>query len=66
MEETALLTACALNLPTSGSVPDQEGKVYYWLGAANEKLAQQLFVAGADIREHHYTVQIRRQTQTDR
>ena len=62
MEETALLTACAINLGTSGSVPDREASVYYWLGLAHERLAQQLSVEGVDVRQHHHTVHTRRLT----
>ena len=29
--------------------------VYYWLGLANERLAQQLGPRGVDVREHHHT-----------
>ena len=28
---------------------------YYWLGLANERLAQQLSLRGVDVREHHHT-----------
>ena len=62
MEETALLTACAINLGTSGSVPDREASVYYWLGLAHERLAQQLSVEGVDVCQHHHTVHTRRLT----
>ena len=62
MEETALLTACAINLGTSGSVPDREASVYYWLGLAHERLAQQLSVEGVHVRQHHHTVHTRRLT----
>jgi hypothetical protein len=55
MEETALLTARALILPTSGRQGRAEA-VYYWLGLANERLAQQLSLCGMDIRQHQYTV----------
>ena len=62
MEETALLTACAINLGTSGSVPDREASVYYWLGLAHERLAQQLSVEGVHVRQHHHTLHTRRLT----
>ena len=62
MEETALLTACAINLGTSGSVPDREASVYYWLGLAHERLAQQLSVEGVDVCQHPHTVHTRRLT----
>ena len=62
MEETALLTACAINLGTSGSVPDREASVYYWLGLAHERLAQQLSVEGVHVCQHHHTVHARRLT----
>jgi len=54
MEETALLAARALVLPNSGRQVRAEA-VYYWLGLANERLAQQLGPRGVDVREHHHT-----------
>ena len=54
MEETALLAARALVLPTSRHQGRAEA-VYYWLGLANERLAQQLSLRGVDVREHHHT-----------
>ena len=53
MEETAILAARALVLPTSGR-QDRAEAVYYWLGLANERLAQQLSLLGVDVREHHH------------
>jgi hypothetical protein len=50
MEETAILAARALVLPTSGR-QDRAEAVYYWLGLANERLAQQLSLLGVDVRE---------------
>jgi tetratricopeptide (TPR) repeat protein len=54
MEETALLAARALVLPNSGRQVRAEA-VYYWLGLANERLAQQLSLRGVDVREHYHT-----------
>ena len=53
MEETAMLAARALVLPTSGR-QDRAEAVNYWLGTSPYWLAQQLSLLGVDVREHHH------------